>query len=519
MRRSDSCASYDSFESSIIMSSKVLVAKGDGLLDISRSTTQSIAFSRICRCLFVILLSLLPILQTLLYVYLKKSEVGVSDELLGVGSAFVTLLDPSGKYALIALYCFCILLVAIAMAIPKTLSELARSLSGKKDEQTFLGFKKPDQLICHSDKRGFQLMYENMIFHLNCLMMISFWKYVWSIMTYPMHLLCRCGGTNSNFLDEEDEEYIDSEEKPGTAKQILRGIVLLLIFPIWLVIIISAFFLYLLPVTYVAFRIWKMLFKLEVECYCCEGIPMAVKILSLPILYILFIVFCICVEASYLMLALVISVNLVFLGSVIGFTTMGVLFYVDAYISYVVIIILTCYYIVRALHTFKIQFKRVKTIIFKECQDHDNDLKAEASIRDTFSGQANLETSSPTSSLQKLAKSIALVTHCDEKQVPSIPLNLFLSAQHEVFPFKRVIISKILGLLMVFTYLGLVFSFVMSLVEYNAAGSMVQSITILLLGAVPSLLLGNPHEIPEKQEKWIKFHVREQISKYCKRFA
>jgi len=161
----------------------------------------------------------------------------------------------------------------------------------------------------------------------------------------------------------------------------------------------------------------------------------------------------------------------------------------------------------------------VKTIIFKECQDHDNDLKAEASIRDTFSGQSNLETSSPTSSLQKLAKSIALVTHCDEKQVPSIPLNLFLSAQHEVFPFKRVIISKILGLLMVFTYLGLVFSFVMSLVEYNAAGSLVQSITILLLGAVPSLLLGNPHEIPEKQEKWIKFHVREQISKYCKRFA
>lgn len=519
MRRAESVASYDSLESSIVVASKILISKGDGFLDIARSMTQSTACSRFSRCLFVILLSLLPILQTLLYVFLKKSEVGVSEELLGLGSAFLTLLDPSGKYALLGLYCFCIILVAIAMAIPKTLSELARRLSGKRDEQSFLGFQKPDELICHSDKRGFQLMYENMIFHLNCLMMWSFWKFALSVLIYPLHLLCRCAMVDNGVLDEEQEEY-DNEAPLSPCGRIIRGILLLLFFPLWIVVIVSAFILYILPVTYVAFRIWKMLFKFEVECACCDGIPTSIKMLSLPILYILFIVFCACVEASYFMLGLVISVNIVFLGSVIGFTTMGVLFYVDAYISYVVVIILGLYYIIRAFHDLKVAFKRVKVMIFDQCEEHDHDLKTEASIRDAFAaGQTAMERSGSANSLQKLSKSMALVTLCDEKKVPSIPLKLFLMAQNEVFPFKRVIISKILNLLMIFIYLLLVFSFVMSLVEYKAADSLVQAIAILLLGAVPYFMQGNPHEIPEKEEKWIKFHVREQINKYCKRFA
>lgn len=519
MRRAESTASYDSFESSVMTVSKILISKSDGLLDIARSTTQSTACSRFSRILFVILLSLLPILQTLLYVFLKKSEVGVSDQLLGLGSAFLTLLTPQGKYALLAMYCFCILLVAIAMAIPKTLSELARKLSGKRDEHSFLGFRKPDELVCHSDKHGFQLMYEHMIFHLNCLMWLSFWKFAWSIVTYPLHSICCCCRKREvNTLDEADEDYLN-EEPPGVCGQVVRCLFLLITYPVWLIIIISAFILYLLPVTYVAFRIWKFLFRFEVDCSCCEGIPLSIKMLSLPILYVLFIIFCICVEASYLTLVLVISVNIVFLGSVLGFTTMGVLFYFDAYISYVVLVILGLYYIIKAFRDLKVGFKRVKIIIFDECQTHDEELKAEASIRDTFSGQTNIERSGSTSSLQKLGKTIALVTFCDDKQVPSIPLKLFLAAQNDVFPFKRVVISKILNLFMIFIYLVLVFSFVMSLVEYKATDSFVQAIAVLLLGIIPCLMQGNPHEIPEKQQKWMKFHVREQIHKYIKRFA
>lgn len=518
MRRQDSCASYDSFESSIA-ASKVLISKGDGLLDIARSTTQSTACSRFTRCLFVILLSLLPILQTLLYVFLKKSEIGVSDQLLGLGSAFLTLLDPKGKYWILGMYCFCIVLVAIAMAIPKTLSELARKLSGKRDEQSFLGFKKPDHLICHSDKRGFQLMYENMIFHLNCLLMLSFWKFACSVIIYPLHLLCYCEQKDNNgVLDEGDEDLMD-DEPPSLGKMIVRGIFLLFAFPLWLVLIISAFFLYVLPVTYVAFRIWKMLFRFEVKCSCCEGIPTVVKMLSLPILYILFISFCVCVEASYFTLALVISVNIVFLGSVIGFTIMGVLFYFDAYISYVAVIVLGLYYIMKALRDLKITFKRIKIIIFDECQKHDDEIKTEASIRDTFSGQTNMERSGSANPLQKLSKAMALVTFNDDKEVPSIPLKLFLTAQNTVFPFKRVIISKLLKLIVIFIYLLLMFSFVMSLVEFKAADSFVQAIAVLLLGIIPYLMQGNPREISEKEEKLIKFHVKEQIHKYCKRFA
>jgi hypothetical protein len=529
MKKSDSSSSYEGFETAVLNNGRqLLISKDSGLLDIVRTTTESTACSRFSRCLFVILLSLLPILQALLYLYLKKSEVGISDQLLGVGSAFLTLLAPTGKYVVMAVYCFCIVLVAIAMAIPKTLSDLARRLSGRKDEQSFLGFKKPPELICHSDKRGFQLMYENMIFHLNCLMMLSFWKFVFSVTFYPLHMLCPCSCSlvRESVLDEEEEEEEHHEgdnlevKKSGICIKLLRTVLLLFVFPIWAVVILSAFFLYLLPVTYVAFRIWKMLFKFKLECGCCEFIPMSVKILSIPVLYILFIVFCICVEASYFMLILEISINIVFLGSVIGFTTMGVIFYIEAYVSYVVVIILGLYYVAKSVQRFQVRFKRLKDVIFKECEAHDNEIRTEASIRETFSGPTGMsERSSSVSSLQKSSKSIIILVYYDEQNIPSISLKLFQLALNELLPFKRVFLGKILGLSVIFVYLMLVFFFVMSLVEFSAADSIVQALVVLLLGVLPATFQGKCHEIKEKEEKWMTYHVQEQIRKYCKRFS
>ncbi|XP_031572368.1 uncharacterized protein LOC116306441 [Actinia tenebrosa] len=521
MKKSDSCSSYEGFEAAVLNNGRqVMISKDSGLLDIVRTRTESTTCSRISRCLFVILLSLLPILQTLLYQFLKKSEVGISNQLLGVGSAFLTLLAPTGKYVVMAVYCFCILLVAISMAIPKTLSDLARRLSGRKDEQSFLGFKKPPELICHSDKRGFQLMYENMVFHLNCLMMYSFWKFVFSVMIYPLGW-SKTVVSESN-LDEEPEDHHEElieENKSGTCSKLLRTILLLLVFPVWVVLIISAFFLYLLPVTYVAFRIWKMLFKLEPNCTCCQSIPVSVRLISLPALYILFIVFCICVEASYFMLILEISINIVFLGSVIGFTTMGVIFYIDAYISYVVVIALALYYIAKAIQRFHFKLKRLKGIIFKECEAHDNELRAEASIRETFSGQTGMsERTSSTSSLQKSTKSVVILVFYDEQNIPNISLKLFLMVLNELLPFKRVLLAKILSLLVIFIYLMLVFFFVMSLVEFQAANSVVQALALLLLGLIPAVFKGNPSEFKEKEEKGMTYQVQEQIKKYRKRF-
>lgn len=524
MKKSDSCTSYEGFEAAIMNNSRqLMISKDSGLLDIARTRTESTTCSRFIRCLFVVLLSLLPILQTLLYEYLKKSEVGISNQLLGVGSAFLTLLAQTGKYVVMAVYCFCILLVAIAMAIPKTLSDLARRLSGKKDEQTFLGFKKPPKLICHSDKRGFQLMYENMVFHLNCLMMFSFWKFVFSVTIYPLHLLCSCSNSmfSESILDEEQEDE-DAElierNRSGICSKILRTVVLFLVFPVWAVIIISAFFLYLLPVTYVAFRIWKMLFKLEPDCRCCQSIPVSIRMISLPALYILFMVFCICVEASYFMLILEISINIVFLGSVIGFTTMGVIFYLDAYISYVVVIVLALYYIAKSIQRFRFKLKRLKDIIFKECEAHDNELRAEASIRETFSGQTGMSERTSSVSSLKSTKSMIILVNYDDQNIPNISLKLFLMVLNELLPFKRVFIGKILGLSVIYTYLMLVFSFVMSLVEFQAANSVVQALALLLLGIIPAIFQGNPREFKEKEEKWMTHQVQEQIQKYRKRF-
>ncbi|KAJ7392252.1 hypothetical protein OS493_013631 [Desmophyllum pertusum] len=50
----------------------VLFALDGGMLDVLRTQTESVFFSRLSRCLFVILLSCVPLLQGFIYAYLKK---------------------------------------------------------------------------------------------------------------------------------------------------------------------------------------------------------------------------------------------------------------------------------------------------------------------------------------------------------------------------------------------------------------------------------------------------------------
>lgn len=501
-----------------LSSRQVLFALDGGMLDVIRTQTESVFASRFWRCLFVILLSSLPLLQGFIYAYLKRVEVGISTgKLLGVGDAFITLIEPNGQFALSVAYCFCIVLICIAIAIPRTLSEFARRLSGRKDERTFLGFRKPEEIVCSSDQRGFQLIYENMVFHLNCLIKFKFWKFMFLVITYPLQKLCGI----DVFEDEADSGFhsdpSDNEQKSELCSKICLAVLLLLIFPLWTVLIITALLLYVFPVTYVAFRIWKMLFKIEIESQCCENIPSVVKITSVPILYVLFIIFCMCIEVAYFMLAVTLTFNVMFLGSVTGFTIMGLLFYIDFYLPYIVLGAWVVMYTLRGINKYYAQFKRLKTIVFEECENHDNAVKAEASIRETFSGPISTDRRSPSMSPLARSKSVNFIVTVDDYGVPSIPLDIFLASSGQLMPFKRIILAKLLKVIALGSYLVVILLFVMSLVEFDAASAVVQGLALLLLGGLPLLAFQSSGQSSQPEEIRARFYVKEFIKQYSKR--
>ena len=497
----------------------LMFALDDGMLDVLRTQTESVFFSRLSRCLFVILLSCLPILQGFMYAYLKKGEVGITTgELLGVGDAFITLMEPNGRLALSAAYGFCILLMCIVIAIPRTLSDFARRLSGRRDERTFLGFKKPDEIISTSDKRGFQLIYENMVFHLNCLLMFKFWKFVFLVITYPLLKLCGMDVFDEDLIESNDRVgQLDEERKCGLCSNICKTVLVLIFFPFWAVTIATAFLLYIFPVTYVGFRIWKMLFRIEIESPCCQSIPSFVRITSFPVLYILFIVFCMCVEGSYFTLAVTLTFNIMFLGSVVGFTIIGLLFYIDFYLPYIVLGLWVFLYILRGTNKYYTQFTNLKTIVFEECEKFDEETRKEASIRETFSGPVTADRRSPSfSSLPRSKSAIFLVT-VDDYGVPSIPLDIFLASSHKLMPFKRIMLAKLLKVIALGSYLVVIFLFVMSLMEYKAASTVVQGLALLFLGGLPLLALQSQGRVSEAEEIRARFYVKDFIKQYGKR--
>ncbi|XP_078366157.1 uncharacterized protein LOC144650374 [Oculina patagonica] len=495
----------------------LLFALDGGMLDVLRTKTESVFFSRLSRCLFVILLSCLPLLQGFIYAYLKKAEVGISTgKLLGVGDAFITLMEKNSKFALSATYCFCILLICIAIAIPRTLSDFARRLSGRRDERLFLGFKKPDEIICSSDQRGFQLLYENMVFHLNCLLMWKFWKFMFLVVTYPLQKICGINVFDDDIDSSFNAEPEDTEKRCELCSNICKTILLLLVFPIWAVTITTAFLLYIIPVTYVAFRVWKMLFRIEIESQCCQNIPSFVKITSFPILYILFIVFCMCVEVAYFMLGVTLTVNIMFLGSVTGFTTMGLLFYIEVYLPYIVLGLWVILYMLRATNKYYAQFTNLKTLVFEECEKFDEETRTEASIRESFSGPLSADRRSASMSSLQRCKSINFLVTIDDYGVPSIPLDIFLASSHQLMPFKRIMLAKFLKVIALGSYLVVIFLFVMSLRKFNAASPAVQGLALLFLGGLPLLALQSRGQ-SEAEEIRARFYVKDFIKQYTKR--
>jgi len=206
-----------------------------------------------------------------------------------------------------------------------------------------------------------------------------------------------------------------------------------------------------------------------------------------------------------------------FLGSVTGFTIMGLLFYIDVYLPYIVLGMWVAMYTLRGINKYYAQFTRLKTIVFEECEKIDNGTKAEASIRETFSGPVSADRRSPSVSSLPRSKSMHFLVTVDDYGIPSIPLDIFLASSHKLMPFKRIILAKLLKVIALGSYLVVIFLFVISLTEFKAASSVVQGLALLLLGGLPLLAYQSQGQRSEAEEIRARFYVRDFIKQYTKR--
>lgn len=119
------------------------------------------------------------------------------------------------------------------------------------------------------------------------------------------------------------------------------------------------------------------------------------------------------------------------------------------------------------------------------------------------------------SSLQR-SKSLNLLVTVDDYGVPSIPLNIFLASSHQLMPFKRIMLAKFLKVVALGCYLVVIFLFVMSLMEYQAVSTIVQSLALFLLGGLPLFVVQSQGH-SDAEEIRARFYIRDFIKQYTKR--
>lgn len=217
------------------------------------------------------------------------------------------------------------------------------------------------------------------------------------------------------------------------------------------------------------------------------------------------------------MLAVAFTFNIMFLGGVTGFTIMGLLFYIDVYLPYIVLGVWIAIYSIRGVNKYYAQFTKLKTTVFEECENYDNITKAEANIRDTFRGPIAGDRRTTSISSLSRSKSENFLVSVDEYGVPSIPLDIFLASSHQLMPFKRIFLAKLLKVIALGSYLVVLFLFVMSLTEYNAAGTVVQALAVFLLGGLPLFAFQNSNHTSQAEEIRAKSYVKDFIKQYAKR--
>ena len=463
-------------------------------------------YSRLGRIIGVLIFPLIFCVFVLVF-YINNKDTTIRTNVTYY-TGLVGFLKQPVEYYVFAIVLFCILLLGALVLIPGRLSSLGKALSGRKDERTFLGFQKPDQLINHrSGKAGFQFMQSNMVFHLKCCFDFSFWLFLLKIIFAPcswLRLSCCCPNSSTNTQENEDDE---KEYEPSRCFLILGFILLPFIMALWVPFVFFCVVVYVTPIGYVAFRIFRLLYSqdLPLKCDCCERLPFCIRLLLISFLYCVFLLFCTAVLGSYIFLSVMFGVFFYMLGKVFLYTLIGLGFNVEFFIPYTVAAFFVIFYIWRAFYHYFSVYENLRIVLFEECEKYEQ--------LESMNGH---QTSSPTGSIGSASSQTAGpgLLLLDNNNTPSIPLNLYVAVYRRLRPRGKTFFTIVIKLLLTLIYLSIAFAAIMSLDDAEDTSTYVQAVFLCATFALPFMLFHGSSSHGKQRRKNLEYQVRFIIHRY-----
>lgn len=430
-------------------------------------------------------------------------------------TGFVAFLEPPIEFYVFAVEVFCLILLGVLVLIPGHMSGIGKALSGRKDEKTFLSYEKPAQFINHhSGKVGFQFLHENMVFHLKCCFDLTFWLFILKVIISPCtHLVksCCCVIYELVLHIVSPDPEIDNHNTPPTLCNILGFIFLPVLMVVWTAIVIVSLLVYVTPVGYVTFRIFRVLYNKDspFQCECCEKLPSCVRFISVVILYLFFILFCVCVVCSYIFVTFMFGVFTYILCKIFLYTLIGFGFNVTFYIPYAVAGLFVLFYIWKAFNHYLSVYENLRIVLFEECEKYEQ----QASLN----GQTDSPGNSDNLSSRSSGTGLLLLLDCNDN--PSIPLNLFVATYQRLRPRGKTFFTILTKLMLTFLYLSIAFSSIMSLNKTEDTSTYVQAVFLFATFALPLLLFHGDFARSKRRRKELEYKVRFIIHRYLSKLA
>lgn len=428
-------------------------------------------------------------------------------------TGLVAFLKPPVEYYLFAIVFFCIFLLGVLVLIPGRLSGIGKALSGRRDERTFLSFEKPAQFVNHhSGKVGFQFLHENMVFHLKCCFDLAFWFFILKVIFSPCTYLCKSCCCAAPPVDEQTELSPNpgSDDALPTLCAILGFIFLPVVMVLWTAFVLVTLFVYVTPVGYVAFQIFRCLYSKDIplKCECCETLPFFVRFISIVFLYFFFISFCVCVLCSYIFATSMFGVFVYILCKIFLYTLIGFGFNVEFYIPYVVAATFVLFYMWRAFNHYLSVYENLRTVVFEECEKYEQQA--------SFNGQPE---SPNQSDLSSQSSGTGFLLFLDYNNNPSVPLNLYVATYRRLRPRGKTFFTILTKLLLTFLYLSVAFSSIMSLDKTEDTSTYVQAVFLFATFALPLVLCRGGSSYSKRRRKELEYQVKFIIHKYVSKVA
>ena len=428
-------------------------------------------------------------------------------------TGLVAFLKPPVEYYLFAIAFFCIFLLGVLVLIPGRLSGIGKALSGKRDEKTFLSFEKPAQFVNHhSGKVGFQFLHENMVFHLKCCFDLAFWLFILKVIFSPCTRLCKSCCCPAPSVDGQTE----LSPNPGNDNalpalcNILGFIFLPVIMVLWISFVLVTLFVYVTPVGYVAFQIFRYIYSKDIplKSVCCEALPSFVRFISVIFLYFFFILFCVCVLCSYIFATTMFGVFVYIFCKIFLYTLIGFGFNVEFYIPYAVAAMFVFFYIWRAFSHYFSVYENLRTVLFEECEKYEQ--------QTSFNGHPE---SPNQSGLSPQSSGSGFLLFLDYNNNPSVPLNLYVATYRRLRPRGKTFFTILTKLFFIFLYLSVAFSSIMSLDKTEDTSTYVQAAFLFATFGLPLVLCHGGSSYSKRRRKELEYQVRFIIHKYVSKVA